>query len=93
MKKTYRILCLEIFIILVSLFIYSLEPFINPTKNLFISNFYVLWWIFFLLFLLIFGMIYTAVKKEPALIFFNIILFVIYCISPFIISNILFNRG
>jgi len=93
MKKIDKILYLEILIIIVSLFIYSIHPFINPTMNMFVSNLGVFWYVFFLLFLLAFGMIYSAVKKEPRVLFINIILFIIYFISPFIISNIFFNHG
>jgi len=93
MKKVNKIICLEIFFVVVSLLIYCVHPLINPTMNLFISNLGVIWYVSFLIFLLVFGIVYTAKKKEPQLLFINIFLFIIYLILPFVISYFFFSRG
>lgn len=90
MKKISKIIWIELFIIIVSLLIYSIHPFLNPKMNLFIYNLGIIWYVFFLFFLLIFGTVYTVKKEDPRVLFFNIILFVIYFVSPFIISKYLF---
>lgn len=87
MNKTSKIICLEIFFIVLSLLMYSIQPFINPTMNLFISNLGIIFYVLFLIFLLFFGIIYTAKNKEPRLLLTNILLFIVYLISPFIISH------
>lgn len=93
MKKLGKIIWIELFIIIVSLSMYSAYPFINPKMNLFIYNLGVLWYVLFLFFLLIFGTVYTVIKEEPKLLFVNIILFIIYLVSPFLISNFFFNHA
>lgn len=93
MKKVAVISILETIIMIGSLLLFYTISFPTDRITTIVSNVGVIFCILFLVFLLVFGIAYTAIKKEPRILFINIFLFLIYLVSPVIISTIFIRHG